>query len=483
MRKSLLAICRLSFLLVGAVPALTPAAWNHFDPGDTAKVPKKFSQTGFYSNMPNKTVTPEAAAFEVNTPLWSDNAVKSRWILLKPGSAKVKFDPDSDYYEYPDGAVFVKLFQHDTIPGNAASRIFWETRVLVNKKTLDSNSMKTFDYWYAFSYKWKPDGSEAYLVSPENGLDTSMTLWVNNKKTFRKWSFPSKNACNQCHRQYEKDMDAFQGRAVLGFYTPQLNRPSVGDTNNQITRLFQKGILAWSKPTPNKAETAKMPKWAKDDDGTASLDLRARAYIAANCSGCHGERGKGTDATPHVTDLNYDFFKLAGGTLTPSMELRNVSVGIFDLEPITLNGKKIEPALIVPGHPEISVLLYRMKHRNRLTPDSVGAFTRDPGQMPPLGVFEEDTVATKMIAQWITSLPEVASIRNGSAGPVAGAPVLHGNILSLHATPGAKVSLMGLDGRKHALTEISEGRYRLPAGLAPGLYLVGAGSRTFKLML
>jgi hypothetical protein len=205
---------------------VTLAAWQHFDPSDTSKVPKRFSQTGFYSNWSTKTVTAEAIGFDVNTPLFSDHSAKFRWVLLKSGSAKIKFDPESDYYEYPDGAVFVKLFQHDTIPGNTASRIYWETRVLVNKKGVDSaNGMKSYDYWYAFSYKWKPDGSEAFLVAPE-GLDTSLSLRVNGQKAFRKWTFPSVSACNQCHRQYEKNESAHQGRSVLGFFTPQLKAAS-----------------------------------------------------------------------------------------------------------------------------------------------------------------------------------------------------------------------------------------------------------------
>ena len=56
-----------------------------------------------------------------------------------------------------------------------------------------------------------------------------------------------------------------------------------------------------------------------------------------------------------MADLNYDFFRLEGTALKPAMELRNVSVGVWDLQPVTVNGKTIEPALIVPGHPELSV--------------------------------------------------------------------------------------------------------------------------------
>jgi hypothetical protein len=436
--------------LVGAalLPAWSAAAWKHFDPSDTSQVPKRFSQTGFYTAWQAKIVTPEAAAFDVNSPLWSDHAVKSRWILLKEGSAKVRFDPDSDYWEYPDGAVFVKLFRHDTLAGDTASRIWWETRVLVNKEGYDSSAARTFDSWYAFSYKWRPDGSEAFLV-PRTGLDTFLSVRSGGKRGFRKWSFPSAGACNECHRQYEKDRDAFQGRAILGFFTPQLNRPAVGSAGvTQIAELFRKGILGRAGTAPSETELAAMPKWARPEDESASLDLRARAYIAANCSGCHGMRGLATHATPNIADLDYDFFKRpagAGAGPIPSMELRNVSVGVWDLRSIIENGRTVEPALIVPGHPELSVLLYRMRHRNTLPPGEMESYAKAEAQMPPLGVFVEDTVATAMIARWIRGLPEQVSIRKGMDSKAeARGPRVRGGGIWL----GVDAGWTGLDGRR-----------------------------------
>jgi cytochrome c553 len=470
------------FVIVGAVPALSQAAWVHFDPADTAQVPKKFSETGFYSNWQTKTITPEAAAFDVNTPLWSDAASKTRWILLKNPTDRVQFNPAEDYYEYPDGAVFVKLFQHDTIPGNAASRIKWETRLLVNKKSLDSNSMQEYDYWYAFSYRWNPDGSEAELV-PETGFNTSLNINSGGQQTVRKWAFPSVSACNECHRQYDIKGNAVQGRAVLGFYTPQINRGTVANPNlNQITELFQKNILTWSQPSPTAPVLAQLPKWGRVDDESVPLDTRARAYIAANCSGCHGERGLATNATPHVAQLNYDFFKKSGDTLVPSMELRGAYVGIFDLQSITTpTGKTIEPALVVPGYPEISVLLYRMKQRNHLSPEEDGAFAKTLEQMPPVGVFEEDTLATRMISRWITGLTP-AAIHRGSARFSTLAPQLHGNILTIDVATSELVFITGLDGHRRFPTLVSAGRYQRPSGLAPGLYILQAGNKSYRLI-
>ena len=92
-------------------------------------------------------------------------------------------------------------------------------------------------------------------------------------------------------------------------------------------------------------------------------------------------------------------------------------------------------------------------------------------------------MATRMITQWIKEMPEIVSIRNGGRGPAARGPVLRGNVLALQEGEGRNVSLTGLDGRRHALTELSKGNYRLPSGLPAGMYFLKSGARTFKLML
>lgn len=462
-------------------PGWTQAAWVQFDPQDTTKVPKRFSETGFYSNMGAKTVTPEAVPFDVNTPLWSDHAAKSRWIILNPASStKVFFQPDSDYYEYPNGTVFVKLFQQDTISGNPASRMHWETRVMVNKRAFDSANNRVHDMWYPFSYRWNRAGTEAFLV-PETGLDTALTVWAGGRKSFRKWTFPSVSGCNNCHRKYN---GYAQGRAILGFFTPQLNRPSSANPSlNQITQLFQRGVLHWSKPTPTTEDVAKLAKWARIEDESADLDLRARAYVASNCSGCHGARGKLTNAFGHATELNFDYFRLSGAAVQPEMEYRHKRVRFFEEMPsLTVDGMVIEQALVVPGYPELSALLYRMKSRNGSQPTEDTAFNATQNQMPPLGVFEEDTVATRVLARWIKSMPELVSVRKGLPSAAISLD-RRGNILSFPAPTQVQPDLVGLDGRRYSLLPLSETRFRLPAGLPSGLYMVRSGPRYFKLLL
>jgi hypothetical protein len=488
MRNSMYRSVKAGILGLGALASLSQAAWVHFDPADTSKVPKLFSQTGFYSNMAAKTVTSEAAYFDVNTPLWSDAAAKKRWILLKPGSTKVQFDPEEDYFAYPDGAVLVKLFMHDTVPGDTTTRIYWETRLLIKKTNYDTITTEPLevvasDRWYPFSYKWKRDGSEAYLVNQRKGLDTTLTLTVNGQKRIRKWTFPSVAACNSCHREY---VGGTQGRSVLGFFTPQLNRPSSSNPSlNQVRELFDKGILGWSKAAPTEAELGAMAKWARLEDETKSLDLRARSYIASNCSGCHGERGKMTGAIGHV-ELDYDFFKKSGDAMVPAMELRHAGTGFWDIEPIVNEkGDTLVPQLVVPGYPQLSTLLVRMKARNESVPTGDPedtAFTSTMAQMPPLGVYEVDTAAIRVLTDWIRTMPPLpASIRRTFAARPADAPLLRGDMLMLPEGVRGKVVLTGIDGRHHELIGSNGHSFRIPKGLPAGIYLLKVGAKTFKL--
>ncbi len=467
-------------------PNLAISAWLHFDPSDTAKVPKLFSKTGFYSSMSTHAVTNEAVAYDVNTPFWSDNAHMSRWILLKPGTAKIKFDPANDYFEYPEGAVFVKLFKHDTVPGDTTTRIWWETRVLVNKKTRDTLSTEpleivTHDNWYPFSYKWKRDGSEANLVGIA-GDTATLKLRIKGQPSFRKWAFPSVRGCNTCHRQYISGM---QGRTVLGFFAAQINRKTGHDANlNQIRNLFQENIFTWDKAVPTEAELVAMPKWARIEDTTTSLDTRAKAYIASNCSGCHGTRGIPIGALGHAPhDFNFDFIKTANNALTWTVDLRKVVSVHYDSMPYIKSpkGDALQTMAIFPGHPELSTILFRMKQRNALNPNNEDAYYPVPTQMPPLGVFEVDTLAIHWVEKWIKEMSTVAA-RQLHPGTKAKAYRWTGDHLILASDSRENVTLSGLDGRRIEMIRVAGGTYRLPNSLKNGVYMLHIGTKAYKVV-
>ena len=476
-----------------AAPALASAAsgFQYWDLLDTAAVPKTLSAMGLYQDIgsPNKLLDSAARPYEVNSANWSDGAVQKRWVLLKKG-AGIGFREKDDYWSYPDSAVFVQEFSFDTLPGDPSSRVRWETRILVNAKVRvdPTPSSATMDVWHGFSYRWNADQKDARLV-PFDGMDAEIRTWPEGKgrpARMKKWRFPNRYQCDQCHRTTYSD--TVHGRSVLGFFTAQLNRPHPDSVGlNQLDVLFGQGVLKGVRP----ASWTNSPRWRAIDDNTASIDIRARSYIASNCSGCHGARGMANSATFGV-DLDLDFHNMK-----PQTELRhNATSWPFQLDhdsippkfypktdfvnnPKGLDSLPIEPANVVPGYPQKSVILFRMLARNMLP----GNFDSDRNQMPPMATYESDRPATALIQKWITDMGPNGTVRvhQGPAQSAAPEAAFQGRTLvvsrqALLSKP--RVSLLSLDGREVGLQRVGEGLYALPAGLPKGLYYIRIGAKT-----
>jgi hypothetical protein len=438
--------------------------------------------------------------FDVGSALWSDNSHKTRWVMLKNrnkagGAGSIKYDEKNDYWGYPDSAIFIKQFAIDTNGLDTNSRVLWETRFLVNKKDTIDEKGTTSDRWYGYSYKWNPDQKDAMLVSLTRGKDDSIRVWPNGTgagKTskMKKWHFPSSYECERCHQVNSAESDSVHGRAVLGFFTAQLNHKHPDQpTVNQLEYFFTKKILTGTKSNWDAATT---PRWYAIEDSTANVDSRARAYIASNCSGCHGRRGIEKGAAMGV-DLNYDFH-----TMESKMEFRNRPTSwYFTLDDTAnkpvyypkndpANADKIdslwiEPALVVPGYPHRSVLLFRQTQRNT----EPGSYDVIRNQMPPLATFEVNTPAVNLMTRWIKEMPAQllhsairTSYRQALKGPVirGGMVILSGDLASPLKLA---VKLTGIDGRTMDLRPISRTTFALPTGLPKGVYILRVGEKSF----
>lgn len=442
-----------TILIAGfAIPGISQTGYNFFNPAVSDSIPKLISGTGMYKNMATKELGLNVVPFEVNAPLWTDGAFKERYIAIPPGTSVI-YDDTADTYAYPDRAMVIKNFSVDTIPGNPASRILYETRFsgvrIVNGK----------ERWYLWTYHWKTDQTDADLV-PDAGESATVNVYRNgtaNPPFLKKWRFPSKLQCAACHR-----VQGTGGRTVLAFFTAQLNKPlSTAPTVNQLDRLFTLGVL--KTKDGSKPDFSKSPKWAHWDDASASLELRARSYIAANCSGCHGTRGNATAAAGEVY-LDYDFHDMK-----PHMDFAAKKlVGVFPID---------SAGLVVPGRPDRSVLLYRQKMRNQKDLD----FTAERMAMPPLGSYEPDTNAITMMSQWITSLGSSA-IHDAVPGAKRSAAFrVRGNILeSVDAgMPGTdpEIALVDLKGARIPLFRIRSGVYRIDREGLRGIHFLTVDRR------
>lgn len=434
-----------------------------------AALPAKLSATGLYANITLKTraVTEGIVPFEVNSALWSDGSHKARWITVPAGTSITP--TDSDYYAFPEKTVLIKNFAIDTIVGDTTSRIIVETRFLVVSKSGSNLQYK------GISYAWNREQTDADLVNQITGLNKVINITKGGKSVGKRWQYPSRSACNACHL----------GRGSLGFITPQLNRPSKANPSiNQLADLFAKGVL-------NKNPLAANPnsiKWAALNDGTASLEVRARSWLAANCSHCHGNGNKQILVMYHDFDyLNKTIpyaWNPTGAEEQPGYMGRSAKTGSDE-----------HPYIMKAGYPDSSLSIKRMITRGG--PDvAIGTYD----QMPWLATFQPDSAAVRVVADWICSvgskptgaackIPDVvqpkdpdptrlarhARIMTGQGGIVAfiaGGKLYVQAPLRASAAAVAAPKLVDAAGKAVPIAPAGKETYALPAGLPPGAYFL-----------
>jgi len=220
---------------------------------------------------------------------------------------------DTDSFSYPDSTVFVKTFLHVVMPGDT---IYWETRFLVKKSDPGEYSQN----WWGFSYRWNTAQTDANLVDVDLGGNGVLAIRdAQGHQTYRKWRFPSQADCNLCHQVTSGSRSLLTGiakesRGVLGFFPAQLKKPTPNGVSNQVLDLFTAGVFSGTKPAA--ADLAKRFIGVSEPiDPTLTpaqksmvIDTMARSYLAANCSGCHGDRASEIGTSPARIPPNFDYF-------------------------------------------------------------------------------------------------------------------------------------------------------------------------------
>ena len=142
-------------------------------PPPTKSMPKLLSQTGVFTDLANLTPADFLIPYTVNSPLWSDGAVKTRWFAL-PANTVIGFSANGEW-TFPAGTVFVKNFALPVDDTNPQILRRLETRLLVR----DTNG-----YVYGASYKWRADNSDADLVTA--GITEDITIKTARRHTHAK---------------------------------------------------------------------------------------------------------------------------------------------------------------------------------------------------------------------------------------------------------------------------------------------------------
>lgn len=247
--------------------------------------PALLSQTGAFTDVPGVVTTPGVIPYTVNSPLWSDNALKNRWLAVPndgppyDSEEQIGFSPTGEW-TFPNGTVFVKEFDL-IVNEQTQERKRLETRLLVR------NAMGSV---YGVTYKWRADNSDADLLP--GGLDEQIPIVQTDGTTrIQTWTYPSRSDCLYCHNP--------PASYVLGPKTHQFNGPytypETGRTDNQLRTLNHLGMF---NPSLDEAEIPTYLHSVAVTDTTAPIQLRMRSWIDSNCSQCHrpGGYGPGYDA-------------------------------------------------------------------------------------------------------------------------------------------------------------------------------------------
>jgi uncharacterized repeat protein (TIGR03806 family) len=327
-----------------------------------AEFPDTLSATGCFSDLASLTPAAGVLPYSPRAELWSDGAIKHRWVALPPGE-KATYTHEN-CWEMPVGTTFVKHFEVQTIAGDPTSRVRLETRLLA----VEEAGVR------GYTYRWNEAGTEAYLLGGAASRTLSMTDALGNTSPFV-WQFPSRPQCRSCHTP--------ASGGVLGFETRQLNHPiHYGCASaNQLDAWRAWGLVEGAPA----GLASTLPAFANPHDESQSASARARAYLHVNCGTCH--RPGGSTGTA---------FDLRGHVPTASMGV----VGV----PAQKSASGEAPLLVHPGSPDDSELVHRFEGS-------------PPLRMPPLGTSSAPASAVDAIRAWIAQVStEMPCPPHGSTG-------------------------------------------------------------------
>ena len=323
--------------------------------------PTLLSETGAFTDLVNLTPAAGMVPYSVNSPLWSDRAVKHRWIALPndgshntPGE-RIAFDAEQKW-KFPPGTVMIKHFELPTDENDPSLTTRLETRFIIFDK--DGGA-------YGVTYRWNNQGTEATLLQTGETRVIDVTK-ANGSTEQQTWEFPSRQQCLTCHN----------GAAsyALGINTRQINMdfqyPATQITANQLETWNHLGMFDRDIGSPKQ-----YPQSADILDATATKEFRVRSYLDANCSFCHQPNG-----------VNGIFDARA---LTPLHEQMMIDATVIS------DGSPPGGKVIVAGHANQSVLYNRDK--------SLGN-----DAMPPLAKSIIDQDYIDLAEEWIDGLSTAA---------------------------------------------------------------------------
>ena len=277
--------------LMDEVPAATLAEYRLFDA----------------NGKPAAGLTPYTLA----TPLFSDYAVKTRYMVLPPGQP-AKYTA-AGVLDFPVGTTLIKTFAYPADFRQPTANIRKiETRLLIHRA----------GGWVALDYAWNAAQTEAVLKRAGGRTDVAFIDAAGSPHRID-YAMPNVNQCKQCH-------------AANGAMTPIGPNAANLNVDGQLARLSKAGLVTGVPASP--------PMMARWDDEHAPVADRARAYLDSNCAHCHNRAGLASNSGLYLGFTETDPTALGVGK-------HPVAAG---------RGSGGLAVAIAPGHPEASILVYRL---------------------------------------------------------------------------------------------------------------------------
>lgn len=320
-----------ALLLTAAALAAKPVPRPVNDSVITAPgFPQSLSEYAFFTDPAATRPAAGVTPYRLQTPLWSDGSDKTRFAYV-PVGLKAKAQGEG-LLDFPVGSALIKHF--------AFSGKLVETRVLLHRA----------DGWVALPYVWNAEQTEARLALAGKRIEL-----VTPAGQAISYAVPNKNQCKDCHSLGDATMP-------------------IGPKGYNLSAQWLGAFAKAGKLDKVPAVARRIPLW--EDRAKVPVADAARGYLDANCAHCHNPQGAASNSGLYL-----------GWQVTDPMALgvnkRPVAAG---------RGAGPHEFGIVPGHPDKSILMYRM------------ASTEGGVAMPELGRETRDPAGEAVVRAWIAGM-------------------------------------------------------------------------------
>lgn len=261
------------------------------------ELPKDLTETDLITLDPYVLAKHGTLAYNVEYPLWADNADKGRFVhvpMKEIGGQIVRqsiaYNPEKKQFDIPTNTRFYKHFYRaTTLPNGKILMRRMETRIIVSRVPWQNSLFGT--------YQWDETEQVATLVTAPYRDGTPWKDLVSDvvvdemKGKVRPYAIPGKQRCIECH------MGSPTQNFVLGFQPLQINKRPLGGAGrltepeahdlDQVSRFIAYGLIS---KISSEQELPVLENSGLLPPGNVH-ELRANGYTVGNCYHCHNPNG------------------------------------------------------------------------------------------------------------------------------------------------------------------------------------------------